>query len=229
MSIEKISMVDALNMETKELMDSYQQTLESMSKEELIAEIGRLLVDKGLLLSSRDGYINELKEDNSRLNGLLADGTEVMDYWQDKYLEEKSKNDELQKQVEQLLEERVTINKNYLQECEEHLKTVQTVKELQKQIDECNRDCEEYAIENGELQQQVDELKKWLNMKEHYIGLIESRLKHSVKDTAKEIYNKALPFIKYMYPSIDSYCLSQKVLPLKDLTKIIRESGVEVE
>lgn len=153
MIVEKISMVDALNIEVKELMDSYQQTLENMSKEELISEIGMLLVDKGLLLSSRDGYIDELKEDNNRLNGLLADGTEVMDYWQDKYLEERSKNDE-----------------------------------LQKQVDECNRDCEEYAIENGELQQQVDELKKWLNMKEHYIGLMENSLKQVRKETAKEIF-----------------------------------------
>lgn len=91
MMVEKISMADAVNMEKGELVSSYQQMLENMSKEELISEIGKLLVDKGLLLNSMDGYINELKEDNSRLNGLLADGTEVMDYWQDKYLEEKSK------------------------------------------------------------------------------------------------------------------------------------------
>ena len=116
-------------------IEDYKKKLESMSKEELISEIGGLLMDRDLLLNSRDGYIHELKEDNNRLNGLLADGTEVMDYWQDKYLEEKSKNDELQKQVEQLLEESVTINKNYLQECEEHLKTVQNAKELQKQVD----------------------------------------------------------------------------------------------
>ena len=113
MIIEKISMVDALNMETKELMDSYQQLLENMSKEELISEIGKLLVDKGLLLNSRDGYINELKEDNSRLNKLLADGTEVMDYWQDKYLEEKSKNDELQKKVDKLKDMIVEMEQGY--------------------------------------------------------------------------------------------------------------------
>jgi hypothetical protein len=105
MMVEKISMADAVNMEKGELVSSYQQMLENMSKEELISEIGKLLVDKGLLLNSMDGYINELKEDNSRLNGLLADGTEVMDYWQDKYLEEKSKNDELQKKVDELAHE----------------------------------------------------------------------------------------------------------------------------
>ena len=33
---------------------------------------------------------------------MFADSTEVMDYWQDKYLEEKSKNDELQKKVDEL-------------------------------------------------------------------------------------------------------------------------------
>lgn len=157
--VEKISMVGALNMETKELMNSYQQTLENMSKEELISEIGRLIVDKGLLLSSRDGYINELKEDNSRLNGLLANGTEVMDYWQDKYLEEKSKNDE-----------------------------------LQKQINECNRDCEEYAIENGELIQQVDWLKEEMHKitcaeNETYMIGFEDGENHSKKNIAKEIWD----------------------------------------
>lgn len=35
--------------------------------------------------------------------------------------------------------------------------------ELKKQVDECNRDCEKYAIENSELQQQVDELTKHLH------------------------------------------------------------------
>ena len=74
---------------------------------------------------------------------------------------------ELQKQVEQLLEERVTINKNYLQECEEHLKTVQIVKELQKQVDELMRKIESYqhsfeyiqGYEDGK-KQAVKELRK---------------------------------------------------------------------
>ena len=87
----------------KQMMaENYKKKLESMTKEELISEIGRLLADNGLLLNSMEGYISELKEDNSRLNKLLADGTEVMDYWQDKYLEEKSKHDELQKKVDEL-------------------------------------------------------------------------------------------------------------------------------
>ena len=185
-------MVDALNMEMKELMDSYQQLLENMSKEELISEIGRLLVDKGLLLNSRDGYINELKEDNNRLNGLLADGTEVMDYWQDKYLEEKSKNDE-----------------------------------LQKQIDECNRDCEEYAIENGELQQQVNELK------EHQViecyGMLKGcdMVKQAVKDTSKEILTEIgesdiLVINTQEYGEIE-------VVPIERLKEIIKQKGMKVE
>lgn len=57
-------------------------------------------------------------------------------------------NIELQKQVEQLLDQCVTINKDYLQECEEHLKTMQVVKELQKQVDELK--VEMHKIESAE-------------------------------------------------------------------------------
>lgn len=48
--------------------------------------------------------IERLTEDNKRLNELLVGGTEVIDYWNTKYLEEQHKNAELQKQVDELKE-----------------------------------------------------------------------------------------------------------------------------
>ena len=207
MIVEKIGMVDALNIEVKELMNSYQQMLENMSKEELIAEIGRLLVDKGLLLSSMDGYINELKEDNSRLNELLAGGTEVMDYWQDKYLEEKSKNDE-----------------------------------LQKQINECNRDCEEYAIENGELLQQVNWLKEDMHTivsaeNETYMIGFEDGEKKGVKDTTKKILLEMLARAKRLKEQFDSttygtnreHLISTIEIEIEGIKNLAKRYEVEVE
>lgn len=65
--------------------------------------------------------------------------------------------------------------------------------ELQKQVNECNRDCEKYAIENGELQKQVDELKNRkiepLIVQCHAPALENCpKVEQAVKDTAKEIY-----------------------------------------
>ena len=68
------------------------------------------------------------------------------------------------------------------------------------------------------LQKQVDELKKWLGMKEHYIGLIENRLKQSIKDTAKDIWERAIKdFVGF------------DEISLKRLKQIITDKGVEVE
>lgn len=70
--------VDLLNDEMKELIENLPQV--KQLKQEL----------------------EELKEDNKRLNELLVGGTEVIDYWNNKYLEERAKNTELQKQVDKL-------------------------------------------------------------------------------------------------------------------------------
>ena len=43
-----------------------------------------------------------------------------------------------------------------------------------------------------DLQKQVDELEKWLGMKEHRIGMLENNLKQAVKDTAKEILQRTI-------------------------------------
>ena len=43
--------------------------------------------------------LEELKEDNKRLNELLVGGTEVIDYWNNKYLEEQAKNTELRSEL----------------------------------------------------------------------------------------------------------------------------------
>ena len=68
------------------------------------------------------------------------------------------------------------------------------------------------------LQKQVDELKKWLGMKEHYIYLIENRLKQSIKDTAKDIWERAIKdFVGF------------DEISLKRLKQIITDKGVEVE
>lgn len=76
------TMVDLLNDETKELIENLPQV--KQLKQEL----------------------EVLKEDNKRLNELLVGGTEVIDYWTNKYLEEQAKNTELQKQVDELKEQR---------------------------------------------------------------------------------------------------------------------------
>lgn len=64
--------------------------------------------------------------------------------------------------------------------------------ELKKQVNECNRDCEKYAIENGELQQQVDELKA-KRVIECY-GMLKDCdiVNQAVKDKAKEICLKII-------------------------------------
>ena len=86
--------VDLLNEEMKELVENLPQV--KQLKQEL----------------------EELKEDNKRLNELLVGGTEVIDYWNNKYLEERAKNAELQEQVDELTIENENAQKalhNYLQ------------------------------------------------------------------------------------------------------------------
>ena len=65
-----------------------------------------MIVDEKYLLDQQKEEIEYLAEDNKRLNELVASGTEVMDYWNNKYLEERAKNENLQKRVEDLLEQR---------------------------------------------------------------------------------------------------------------------------
>ena len=66
--------------------------------------------------------------------------------------------------------------------------------ELQEQVDECNRDCEKYAIDNGELLQQVNWLKDDLELQKALYNRARedgycTGYKSAVKDTAKEIAN----------------------------------------
>ena len=65
-----------------------------------------MIVDEKYLLDKQKEEIEYLAEDNKRLNELVASGTEVMDYWNNKYLEERAKNENLQKQVDELTEQR---------------------------------------------------------------------------------------------------------------------------
>lgn len=65
-----------------------------------------MIVDEKYLLDKLKEEVEYLAEDNKRLNELIASGTEAMDYWNNKYLEEQHKNVELQKQVDELKEQR---------------------------------------------------------------------------------------------------------------------------
>ena len=97
--------------------------------------------------------------------------------------------------------------------------------ELQKQVDEWKLKSQELeesweiaSSNEVKLQKQVDELKKWLDMKEHYIGIVENKLKQAVKDTVKEIWEKA----NKDFVGFDK-------ISLKRLKQIVKDKGVEVE
>lgn len=131
MIVEKISMIDALNMEMKELMDSYQQMLENMSKEELISEIGRLLVDKGILLNSRGYHIDELKSEIERLTEENESRKELLKIHIKEKVELREENSELQKLVDELkvaLANTIEGNEELIEENE------QVVKDTAKEI-----------------------------------------------------------------------------------------------
>lgn len=80
--------------------------------EQLKQDINGYVADQEVYISGYKGTqaeneklkveIERLTEDNKRLNELLVGGTEVIDYWNNKYLEERAKNAELQKQVDEL-------------------------------------------------------------------------------------------------------------------------------
>ena len=89
------------------------------------------------------------------------------------YQEEVKAKAELQKQVEKLTEELATANKHDLMY-------------WFNAYSECNRDCENYAIENAELQKQVDELNDMCLDCPYKVKFDEIE-KQAVKDTAKEI------------------------------------------
>ena len=85
--------------------------------------------------------------------------------------------------------------------------------------------------QNTELQKEVDELKKWLGMKEHYIGLIENRLKQSVKDTAKEMIEE-IDNMQDIFPNnIDGHLKAEGwAMCIDELKEIAKERyGIEVE
>lgn len=90
-----------------------------------------------------------LKEDNKRLNELLASGTEVIDYWHDKYLEEQAKNADFQKEVERLTEERGKYQEKWQTAYMNELN-------LQKQVDELNSEKENLYFENQNLQSYIN-------------------------------------------------------------------------
>lgn len=107
-------------------------------------------------------------------------------------------------------------------------------RELQKQVDECYRDCEEYAIENGELIQQVDWLKEEMHKitcaeNETYMIGFEDGEKKAIKDTAKEILTD-IKFLVEERNGADIEDLSVDGTILEEiLAEIAKKKGVEVE
>jgi Fe2+ transport system protein B len=87
-------------------------TWQNSEIEQLKQEISGYVADQEIWIGGYKGAqaeneslkaeIERLTEDNKRLNELLVGGTEVIDYWNNKYLEEQAKNTELQKQVDEL-------------------------------------------------------------------------------------------------------------------------------
>lgn len=55
------------------------------------------------------------------------------------------------------------------------------------------------------------------------------RAEKAERDAAREILQYLYKNTHNYYPSIDSYCLSRKVILVKDLEDICRKYGVEVE
>lgn len=108
-----------------------------------------------------------LTEDNKRLNELLVGGTEVIDYWNNKYLEERAKNAELQQQVDELKKE---------------LEEKNTYEEKQNSLIDNLKD------DITELEKQVNELKQENSVLSITVELQEEVEKQLVKDTAKEIF-----------------------------------------
>lgn len=110
-------------------------------------------------------------------------------------------------------------------------------KELQKQVDECNRDCEKYAIENGELQQQINELKSENTVlyKERTTLIAGSILQKQdiVKDTSKKIEDKIQELLDTPFEGkTEKQKYQRKGMEegLKIVLEIVREcKGVEVE
>lgn len=93
-------------------------------------------------LRDQKAEIERLTKDNQRLNELLVGGTEVIDYWNNKYLEEQAKNAELKKQVDELKQQledmeeqrdrQAYITEELIQE--KHRWTEQAVKDMAREI-----------------------------------------------------------------------------------------------
>ena len=112
----------------------------------------------------------------------------------------------------------------------------ETTMELRKEIEQLTRESDEmfdrHVKENqaasiliekrnneiAELQKQVDELKKWLDMKEHYIAISKDKEQQAVKDTAKEIYDFAKGFFTWDEEGF-----------VRELKELVQDYGVEVE
>lgn len=131
--------------------------------------------------------------------------------WKAKFLEAK-------KEIERLTEENSNFKKlvksledlkeTLLQERAERIKQVDELTEelanernavitFQESANAHRLKVGEVLKQNAELQKQVDELKKWLDMKEHYIAISKDNEKQAVKDAVKELYDFAKDFFEW--------------------------------
>lgn len=87
----------------------------------------------------------------------------------------------------------------------------------QKQIEEMAQAMSDFVLE--------DSAKCDIELSKHLIA--KGYRKQS--DTAREIVERLYKQTHNYYPSIDHYCLSKRVILVKDLEELAAEYGVEVE
>jgi hypothetical protein len=177
-------------------------------------------------LRDQKAEIERLTKDNQRLNELLVGGTEVIDYWNNKYLEEQAKNAELKKQVDELKREGARVVREKIPTRCDGCPFC-----LQRDHKDGTATIDWVCLANDTTRMPMATLHytdtmHWKHDKCPLIS-VETVQQQAVKDTAKEIYQEIdksdiLVVKTQEYGEIE-------VVSLERLKEIVESKGVEVE
>lgn len=181
MIVEKISMVDALNMEMKELMESREkmiiQALENASKGYGSGYVGDLWGDTLELIYKLK---NEVSQYRSSYEHIDAVHTSDFEHFSKTVNEQKAEIKKLQEELSAAYENRVIICKQLAEQKAEIERLTEIRDSFRQEVITLNN-------EKLELQKQVDELKF---DKELLQKLIDKREKDTAKEILQELYDQ---------------------------------------